>query len=271
MERLPVLDEAGKVRGHSHTVGHVTITESPVPAVVEPSHKMSDGAIVPGLQLLGFDLPREQVNPGETLEVALYWKALRDVADDYVVVVELSDAQGRVWAREESRPAYGDYPTTKWDEGEVIRDWHEPVVDAVPPMENQLGWLLGDSVRLLGYDLVRSVEPGEPLRLTLYWQCVAEMNTSYTVFTHLLDVDNVVRGQVDQQPLAGEAPTTSWVEGEVIADVYEIPVGLDAPAGEYVVEIGMYEASTMDRLPAYDAQGTLQGDVILLDSVLVQR
>jgi hypothetical protein len=115
------------------------------------------------------------------------------------------------------------------------------------------------------------VDVGEPVRLTLYWQCVAEMTTSYTVFTHLLDVDNVVRGQVDQPPLAGEAPTTSWVEGEVIADVYEIPLSPDAPAGPYVVEIGMYEAATMDRLPAYDAQGTLQGDAILLDSVLVHR
>jgi 4-amino-4-deoxy-L-arabinose transferase-like glycosyltransferase len=309
MDRLPILDEPGQVRGHSHTVGRVTITESAAPAVVEPALKTTDGVIVPEVQLLGFDLPREQVNPGDALEVALYWRALRDVADDYVVVVELSDAQGRVWAREESKPAYGDYPTTEWDEGEVIRDWHEALVDAetptgdyglsvgltedgqlaghldlgvvhvsgrarcydVPPMETRLGWLLGDSVRLLGYDLEHSVEVGEPLRLTLYWQCVAEMTTSYTVFTHLLDVDNVVRGQVDQPPLAGEALTTSWVEGEVIADIYEIPVDPDAPAGEYVVEIGMYEAATMDRLEAYDAQGTLQGDMVLLDSVLVRR
>jgi hypothetical protein len=307
MERLTIRDQAGEPRGQSYTVGRLRIAESQVPVTVEPTHRTSDGVIAPGVTLLGFDLPREKLNPGDDLEVALYWKALQDVTRDYVVVVRLSDAQGGVWAEEESRPAYGEYPTTEWDKGEVIRDWHGAAVDTetpsgsyqlsvelvadgravgrldlgtvdvsgrsrsydVPPMENELGWGLGDSVRLLGYDLQESAEAGQPVRLVLYWQCLSEMTTSYTVFTHVLDADNVVRGQVDSAPVGGDAPSTSWVEDEVIADAYEIPLDLQALEGQYVVEIGMYDPETMERLQVYDAQGTIQGDRILLGSVSV--
>jgi 4-amino-4-deoxy-L-arabinose transferase-like glycosyltransferase len=309
MERLVVEDQSGGGLGHSYTIGELRITRSPAPAAVEPAHRTSDGVIVPEVKLVGFDLPRNQVNPGDDLEVALYWRALQDVSHDYRVVVQLSDAEGEVWAREESRPAYGHYPTTAWERGEAIRDWHEARVDAetpegsyqlsvglardgllagqldlgtvhvsgrprsfdVPPMENRLGWDLGDSIRLLGYDLEHSVEAGQPVELTLYWQCLAEMADSYTVFTHVLDAENVVRGQVDSLPAGGDAPTTSWVEGEVITDAYEIALDPEAEEGEYVVEIGMYEAATMERLLVYDAQGGAQGDRILLDSVHIVR
>ena len=40
---------------------------------------------------------------------------------------------------------------------------------------------------------------------------------------------------------------------------------------EYVVEIGMYDAATMERLPVRDAEGIHQGDRILLDPVHVTR
>jgi len=307
MERLARQDQDGGLRGYSYTIGQLRIAEPQVPAAVKPAHSTSDGVIAPEVRLLGFDLPREKLNPGDDLEVALYWKALHDVSRDYLVVVQLSDAQGGVWAQEESKPAYGDYPTTEWEKGEVIRDWHEAVVDAqtpsgsyqlsvglargglfvgqldlgtvrisgrsrsyeVPPMQNRLDVRLGDGPRLLGYDLECCVDAGQPIRLTLYWQCLAEMTTPYTVFTHVLDADSVVRGQVDSPPAGGDAPTTSWVEGEVIADVYEIALDPETPRGEYVVEIGMYDPETMERLPVYDARGTVQGDRILLSSVNV--
>jgi 4-amino-4-deoxy-L-arabinose transferase-like glycosyltransferase len=309
MDRLVRQGQAGDLQGQSYKVGQLRIVEPEVPAAVEPAFRTSDCVIAPGVRLLGFDLPREKLNPGDNLEVALYWKALQDVSRDYLVVVQLSDGQGGVWAQEESKPAYGAYSTTEWDKGEVIRDWHEATVDAqtpggsyrlsvgltsggqlvgqldlgtvrvsgrsrsyeVPTMEHRLDLRLGDGVRLLGYDLEDSMELGQPIRLTLYWQCLAEMGTSYTVFTHVLDGDNVVRGQVDSPPAGGDAPTTSWIEGEVIADVYEIALEPEAREGEYTVEVGMYDPETMQRLPIYDAQGTPQGDRILLDSVDVAQ
>jgi hypothetical protein len=135
-----------------------------------------------------------------------------------------------------------------------------------PEIASPLRAGIADSVSLIGYDLDRTrVGPGETLRLTLYWQPLARMGKSYTVFTHLLDVEGRVWGQRDSVPCGGACPTTSWLEGEFISDEYGITVKPDAPAGEYQIEVGMYDAETVLRLPAFDDAGTrLTNDRILL-------
>jgi len=124
---------------------------------------------------------------------------------------------------------------------------------------------LGGMVRFLGYDLPQTDVPvGGTLHLTLYWQALAPMDTSYTVFAHLLDAGGQVRGQRDNVPVGGTYPTTRWLPGEVVVDEYAIPIAAGAPAGEYSLEIGMYESTSGQRLSAL-ADGEKQaGDHILL-------
>ena len=115
-----------------------------------------------------------------------------------------------------------------------------------------------DVVELVGYTLddvastrveaTRVVRPGEAVRLTLVWRCLREMETSYTVFTHLLDEGQQIRGQQDNPPVGGRYPTTLWVPGEVIVDEYAIAVRPGAPPGSYLVEVGLYDPATMERL-----------------------
>ncbi len=136
---------------------------------------------------------------------------------------------------------------------------------ARPKVQHQVGADLGGVVRLVGYDLAATVRAGDALRLTLYWQALAGMDQDYTVFTHLLDEEGRVFGGKDNPPVRGAAPTSLWVEGEFIQDVYEIAAPPDAPAGEYAVEVGLYEAQSGQRL-------TVDGsDHILLGPVRVER
>jgi len=110
--------------------------------------------------------------------------------------------------------------------------------------------LFGESIALLGYDLDREqVRAGESLTLTLYWQSQAQVPCTYTVFTHLVGADGRIWGQKDAMPRDGSWPTTCWRPGEVITDVYVIPVSPAAPPGIYRLKVGLY------RLDLY-----LQGD-----------
>jgi len=139
---------------------------------------------------------------------------------------------------------------------------------AVPDIQQALQLRLGETVMLLGYDLEPAeVRPGEQLRLTLYWQCLGLMDTSYTVFVHLLDEEGNIRGQQDSMPGQGALPTTSWVEDEVIVDAYELPVALDAAPGPHSIAVGMYDADTGDRLPVYDEQANHIGDHLPLGAI----
>jgi hypothetical protein len=200
----------------------------------------------------------------------------------------------------------GQYPFSQWHGGEFVRDRYalrlpvdtpsggyalalqvagsdrqEPVslgtIDveatarlwAPPPFNHPVGARLSDKVTLLGYNLDRQEgRPGEAIHLTLIWQSLGEMDTAYTVFTHLLDENEQIRGQKDNPPKAGSYPTTLWTAGEVIVDEYEIVIDADASPGRLQIEVGMYDPGNLQRLPVSDPTGAI-GDRILLAEVQV--
>lgn len=77
------------------------------------------------MRLLGFVPPREKILPGELLQIGLYWRARGKPQADYSVSVQLRDPSGRTAAEQASRPAGDTFPTTLWNVGEVLLDWHD--------------------------------------------------------------------------------------------------------------------------------------------------
>ncbi len=132
-----------------------------------------------------------------------------------------------------------------------------------PPPEHAVGADFGGLIRLVGYDLeagswkleTGNWKPGGEIRLTLHWQALADVDTSYTVFLHLFDAEGVRRGQLDVLPGGEVYPTDEWVPGETVVDTYSVPVDEDAPPGEYTVQVGLYDVTTMERLPVVGAAG----------------
>jgi hypothetical protein len=141
---------------------------------------------------------------------------------------------------------------------------------AVPTIQHPHQANLGDLVEFLGYDLEKTrFSSGDVVPLTLYWRALEEMDTSYTVFTHLIDEDNRIWGQQDNPPQKGGHPTTRWVKGEVVTDSYNLPIKPDVPPGEYVIEIGLYDAATGERLPVLNEKGESVDDRVLLRKLWV--
>ena len=64
--------------------------------------------------------------------------------------------------------------------------------------------------------------------------------------------------------MGGAAQTTTWLPGEYLSDTYALTIGAGAPAGKYVFEIGLYDASSNERLPVFDDKGAPLGDRLLL-------
>ena len=127
---------------------------------------------------------------------------------------------------------------------------------AVPTPTVRCDVRLGDHLRFLGYDLPKpELSREQPLEVTLYWQATAPVDTSYTVFIHLLGPDDQIWGQFDSIPQGGARPTTIWLPGETIVDHYQIPLKAGAPSGDYTLAVGLYDFQTMQRLPAVDTSG----------------
>lgn len=266
--------------------------------------------LTPALRLLGWSIDRTKVGFGEQLSVALFWQASAQPADDYKAKLRVIAPDGEVWAEGEFPLASADYPTSQWEAGETLWHFCDlrvsddaPVIDATlrldvlystgqqvagsldlmdlhleghyfeePPIPCPQSARIGDHIYLLGFDVGRTpVRPGGTLPLTLYWQADAPIARSYTVFAHLLDPTNFVRGQKDSVPHEGRYPTNHWLPGETVVDAYSIQIAEDALAGDYQVEIGMYDpAAGVQRLPLFDADGVRQQDDRLLLDVAVR-
>ncbi len=162
----------------------------------------------------------------------------------------------------------------------ALDSWHGNVrlaIYAVPQEEisgevqhpRQLN--LGDEIAFLGYSLARSeVRAGDVLQLTLFWQALGQMEERYKVFTHVLDSRAHIVGQRDAEPVGGARLTTTWREGEIIADNYGVLVLPATPPGEHQLEIGMYGLETGERLPVLENEEVLD-DRILLEPIQVRK
>jgi len=84
------------------------------------------------MRFLGWKQMAGEIRPGEVWQVGLYWRARSKPQGDYVVVIQLQDAEGSVIA-ESGRPAKGTYPTLEWHAGEVLLDWHDIVIPTYTP------------------------------------------------------------------------------------------------------------------------------------------
>ncbi|HID63842.1 MAG TPA: DUF2079 domain-containing protein [Anaerolineae bacterium] len=138
------------------------------------------------------------------------------------------------------------------------------------PMQHATEANFSGQIKLLGYTLeTEEIKPGDSVQLALYWQALANMETSYTVFTHLIDQDERIMGQRDNLPVSGLYPTTEWTPGEKIVDRYEIATSPEILPGEYSIEIGLYELDSGERLPALNAMGLPQDSRVILSKVWV--
>jgi len=146
-------------------------------------------------------------------------------------------------------------------------------IPITPPSEiqNPLDVKLGDEIALLGYNLLaHEVEAGDILPLTLFWQALTPPKGRYKVFVHVLDEAGHIVGQHDGEPGDGMRITTIWQPGETIADNYGVLIRPGTPPGEHRIVVGMYNASSGQRLTITEG-GQVQGDHLLLDSIEVLR
>ncbi|RMF01740.1 MAG: hypothetical protein D6768_09935, partial [Chloroflexi bacterium] len=102
--------------------------------------------------------------------------------------------------------------------------------------------------------------PGQTLLLHVRWQPLAVFDRDLKVFVHLVGAGDAVLAQFDGPPQDGEYPTSRWIPGEIIADTYPLALPADAPPGPYRLFLGLYDESTLERLPV---TGDSQGRVIL--------
>lgn len=134
------------------------------------------------------------------------------------------------------------------------------------PLANTSQAQVGSLAQLVGYELYpQPAYAGETVYLTLYWRALAQAETDYTVFVHLVDQKGLLKSQHDQQPLEGRYPTSLWKANQLLGDRHALHLPENIEPGEYRFLVGMYSWQTMERLPtrARAPEKALEGAVQL--------
>jgi hypothetical protein len=74
------------------------------------------------MELVGYDLDRRGVQPGDEITLMLYWRGLRRMETNYTISTQLADAAQVKAAQRDGWPVDGAAPTAAWEPGEVIAD-----------------------------------------------------------------------------------------------------------------------------------------------------
>ena len=138
-----------------------------------------------------------------------------------------------------------------------------PVYDASngPHPAHRLDWIyLEDGrplARLRGYDLEQeTIEPGETVRATLYWEVLEDTLTNYVLFAQLFGREGTKVGQRDTYPGLGHYPTSFWQTGQIIVDQVPILAAQDSIAPSRLrLDVGLYERESGQRLAVVDQAG----------------
>jgi len=74
------------------------------------------------IRLLGYDIEERVIRPGEFLPITLYWQSLKVMERDHTVYLKLFGPHNEVIGQTDTYPGLGSYPTTFWQEGDIIKD-----------------------------------------------------------------------------------------------------------------------------------------------------
>lgn len=146
----------------------------------------------------------------------------------------------------------------------------ESGMNVQPSVLHAADW--GNQIHLLGYDLADdTLQPGQSIHLTLYYQTGSVIEDGLSSYTHLIGtVFNPATGgplwaQDDGEPCRSLLPMSAWPPGSIVLHKVVIAVPPDAPPGEYQLRTGFYHWQTgMLLLLADETEGVDLASVQIL-------
>src|SRR5690606_9358229 len=86
------------------------------------------------IELVGYSLSDLSPAAGESVELTLYWRGLREIEQDYVVFAHvINPATLSIYAGSDAQPANWTAPTSTWQPGNIIEDTHTLTINPDTP------------------------------------------------------------------------------------------------------------------------------------------
>jgi hypothetical protein len=140
--------------------------------------------------------------------------------------------------------------------------------DTPTSMQQRVTVDFGEQIRLIGYDVgtPHSQEMGLPV--TLYWQALAPIDQRYKYVLAWVRHDEdgeVMIAVTEREPYDGVIATLFWAPEQTIIEYTELPAAAwptpeELSTGRYSLQLQVYHAETLEKLPVTQAGGVAGGD-----------
>jgi mannosyltransferase len=129
---LDVLDARGQPQGVEATLATVQVVapDRPLSPDALPVQYRSVADFGQQVRLLGYSLGDGPFQAGDALTFSLFWQALAEGNQPYIVFAQLQDEVGKPVALSETPPVY---PSERWTAGTLLRDPHQIPLPATLP------------------------------------------------------------------------------------------------------------------------------------------
>ena len=279
---------------HTLLFRHRSPPDAPV-YMETPVHAFFGDAI----ELLGYTLHRQSVQPGGTLDITLYWRIHAELTQRYGSVVQLVNLPvSEAWGVEPPLPSLTTQVDVYSTADRFLSEAHRLQISGnVPPYAGRIkvavtddeGNLLpttGGADYLLLDPLIRVQGSGptaartldyrfgeglslvcasvthsaDQIDIQLYWHVDSPPGQDVTAFVHGLDDTGQLIAQNDTPPLGGSYPASLWLPGQNLADHYALPADSRITA----VAFGLYRSDDLERLPVtHDGQAAPDNQIML--------
>ncbi|MDE3091559.1 MAG: hypothetical protein KGJ80_19490, partial [Chloroflexota bacterium] len=111
----------------------------------------------------------------------------------------------------------------------------------------------------------------QALVVVLIWRVSAVVAKNYSVFAHLLDANGAIIAQYDALLSPGGEKTSEWRPARQYVDAVVLPIDANAPVGDqYRLELGLYDATMMERLRVVDANDQPLDDKFMIAPIRIE-
>jgi 4-amino-4-deoxy-L-arabinose transferase-like glycosyltransferase len=126
----------------------------------------------------------------------------------------------------------------------------------------------GGNITWLGYDLDLDpiYTPNSNVFVTTYWRIEGLVPSDLLIFTHILSDPSTIAANRDSIAVN----PTQLQERDIYLHIADIPLAENEQDGDYVISVGVYQASSDERLPVFGDNNEVRGDRIFLYPITIE-
>jgi len=123
LHRRPIVNPTRQIDDGWALVGYA---DSPNPFMQRPGLQFQDSFAVLGYAAV----PSQSIRGGDLLHVMLESRALKNISDSLIFLLQVEDEQGHLWTEDGREPMI---PTARWQSGDLIRDHYALTLSRIMP------------------------------------------------------------------------------------------------------------------------------------------